>query len=338
MWQKSGFAWDILQTKATYGHLAPLGHFTLIELLVVIAIISILASMLLPALQRARQQALMAACLSNHRQLAFSNLMYSMDSDDQLIVNTSIIGNLDGATSNSNVAWRYWLMRHYGADAGVWDCGMNPYVRRPESTTTTNWIAGVGFNENAPGGSGKWNGSSSNYSRDKFSNAQDSSSSGNNTANYTINARLTNKYDFPNTTDANAGTQAAFKTGIRGKVTKSRIPGRVILSLEYFQGGGFGGLVTNNSSSSLASQANRKGVFVGMFTRIISRHAGDIRYSRDHLGQGCSFGMLDGHAETIREPGNPRKLAFSGRNRLDDNGKTSIEGDSYGYVFEYFRQ
>jgi prepilin-type N-terminal cleavage/methylation domain-containing protein/prepilin-type processing-associated H-X9-DG protein len=73
--------------------------FTLIELLVVISIIALLVSILMPALNLAREQATKAVCLANQKNLITAWVMYADDNEDQLIVNGACYDTLTDTTS-----------------------------------------------------------------------------------------------------------------------------------------------------------------------------------------------------------------------------------------------
>src|SRR5689334_10921637 len=58
--------------------------FTLVELLVVIAVVALLVAMLLPALNKAREQSRLVACMSNLRQMGLAMTMYANENKGEV--------------------------------------------------------------------------------------------------------------------------------------------------------------------------------------------------------------------------------------------------------------
>lgn len=95
-------------------------NFTMIELLVVIAIISILASMLLPALSRARELANSSKCTGNLKQITAAHLMYANDYFGYVMFKTPYEGGVK--THTALLYGNNYLVR----ESPVWLCPANP--------------------------------------------------------------------------------------------------------------------------------------------------------------------------------------------------------------------
>ena len=80
--------------------------FTLIELLVVVAIIAILAAILLPVLQQAKNRARSIKCINNQKQLYYSITMYAQENHDYLPFPV-------GYAWAVNNVWGDWVMTLY---------------------------------------------------------------------------------------------------------------------------------------------------------------------------------------------------------------------------------
>jgi prepilin-type N-terminal cleavage/methylation domain-containing protein/prepilin-type processing-associated H-X9-DG protein len=79
--------------------------FTLLELLVVLAIIAVLASLLLPALSRAKSQSLSAVCVNNLKQLEACCNLYALDNSDYFPPNNFVYDVNSDTAISSGASW-----------------------------------------------------------------------------------------------------------------------------------------------------------------------------------------------------------------------------------------
>ena len=201
---------EVAMRKAAVRKVCAEKRFTLIELLVVIAIIAILAGMLLPALNQARERGRATACISNLKQWGLAINNYYLAFDDYIIPYGGM-GSGDGSVVKDGYNWN---------QAGSWlTCTVDPSATSVYSPGREKWKAGKGINGCPSVGDGevtqgKWGG-----------NALRGQSYG---ANYCVTWSQKEMDGFPDNNDPRVR-----------KCTRIKNPSQVILIAECIYEGGF---------------------------------------------------------------------------------------------------
>ena len=128
--------------KNAFEHVSKKSRFTLIELLVVIAIIAILAAMLMPALQQARERGRAANCISNLKQISQAETNYTLDFNDFYHGWAVKVKTFAGYTINGAAGWSLFL----------WGNGYLPEPGKPNSVFFCSSQSNIPDNEYASHG------------------------------------------------------------------------------------------------------------------------------------------------------------------------------------------
>jgi prepilin-type N-terminal cleavage/methylation domain-containing protein len=260
--------------------------FTLIELLVVIAIIAILASLLLPALSKAKLQAVKTLSLNNEKQQIVALTMYAGECKDYLPDGSggNWVWDMDAALAN--------VMIGYGTKPITWyDPGTAPKFG------PTDWFGSVPYG-NVPGGTPcMWC-----WANAPYPDPNPAPGAGFRVQGYAQTFYGTASYAGPYATNTNqkmSATSTPGYAGVPGGVRVGDLTKRPLVACSTLNGAGPTGSGNYGSSDVLATMLTYNWIDVDGGYQYGGKTKGHIsaHLSNRRVPEGGNIGMIEGHAE-----------------------------------------